>query len=380
MYDDEQQNTIKSNKLGGKKVKIVKNTNIYPIQSILSNENDINLSGISQVSVCIYRINIKPSSTPFLEYLLFKNRENIMIFPSFSSDKKSHLLQQSHELYNTIVGTDTASKQYKGLLRIDNVIHVFYHYIHTNDGLIENPYKSKSDELWWCLMDEICNWRKVLSMPVSQSVVKLFYKTPELIYLYDVNYNKIDVPIVSYYGTYYKLLEFIYTFGVKENDITSKYGPYYYFTSFYNAFKYAGWYHDGIKDFKNNIKMDEKGRMDKGGIIRMALFMNNVKVLLNHPFDEPDTSEYATAALNDINLRERMRITLKMVDYYGKWANEYDSIYVGKVELDNGEFMNEYPEMVVKNNSQQIALSIHIVDKTTLGDEWDAKEKGYDFL
>jgi hypothetical protein len=167
---------------------------------------------------------------------------------------------------------------------------------------------------------------------------------------------------------------------VKESDMSSKYGPYYYSTAFYKAFKYAGWYHDGIKDFKNNIKIDEKGQMDKGGILRMALFMNNVKVLLNHPLDDVDSSEYTTAALNDINFRERTKLELRMVDYYGKWTNEYDSIYVGKAMLDNGELMYDYPEMVVKNNSQQIALSIHIVDKTTLGDKWDPNETGYDFL
>jgi hypothetical protein len=57
---------MKSNKIGGKKVKIMKNTNIYPIQTILSSDDSISLSGITKVSLCIYRINIKPSSTPFL--------------------------------------------------------------------------------------------------------------------------------------------------------------------------------------------------------------------------------------------------------------------------------------------------------------------------
>jgi hypothetical protein len=377
---EEQLTTIKSNKIGGKKVKIIKNTNIYPIQSILS--NDETTQGITRISLCIYRINIKPSSTPFLEYLLMKNNSDTMVFPGFlNGGNKRDWLNTAHACYNKIVGQSNASvKHLKGMLKIDNVLYIFYHYVHTSDDWIENPYKPKSDELWWCLMDEICNWQKVLSMKVDRSVVNLFYKKPELIYLYDTNYNKLEVPIVCYYGTHYKLLEFIYTFGVKENDVTSKYGPYYYFTTYNNAFKYAGWYHDGIKEMKNNITVDEKGRLDKGGILRSALFMNNVKVFLNHPLDEVDNSEFATTSLKDVDIREKMKYQLKMLDYYGKWANEYDSVYVGKVMLDNGELMFECPEMVVKNNSQQVVLSIHIVNKKTIGDKWNPLEEGYDFL
>jgi hypothetical protein len=71
---------------------------------------------------------------------------------------------------------------------------------------------------------------------------------------------------------------------------------------------------------------------------------------------------------------------LKMVDYDAKWANEYDSLYAGMALTDNGESLFHYPEMVVKNNSQQVVLSIHLIDKKTLGDEWVPTEESYDFL
>jgi hypothetical protein len=75
-----------------------------------------------------------------------------------------------------------------------------------------------------------------------------------------------------------------------------------------------------------------------------------------------------------------MRIKLKMVDYDATWVNDYDSVYAGRALMDNGEPLFDYPEMVVKNNSQHVVLSIHIVDKKTLGEKWDPTEKGYDFL
>jgi len=366
---------MKSNKLGGKKVKMLKNTNIYPIQSVLTSTN---LSGIKSVFLCIYRINIKPSSTPFLEYLLFKNRENAMVFPGFNGGK-SNVLETADKFYEKITSKKSDSK---GMLRMDDALYVFYQYQHiVDEKAFENPYKSKADEWWWCLMDEICNWRKVVTMNVDKRVVDLFYKNPELIYLYDTNYNKLEVPIVGYHGTYHKLLEFIYTFGVKENDVASMYGPYYYLTTFNRAVKYAGWYYEGNKELiKEHVNVDEHGRFDKGGVLRTALFMNNTRVILNHPLDPVDNSEYSAYALKDIDRRERMRMKLKMVDYDAKWANEYDSLYAGRALMDNGEPLFHYPEMVVKNNSQQVVLSIHVIDKKTLGEKWDPTEKAYDFF
>jgi hypothetical protein len=218
-------------------------------------------------------------------------------------------------------------------------------------------------------------------MTVEKHVVDLFYKNPELIYLYDTNYNKLEVPIVGYHGTYHKMLEFIYTFGLKESDVVSMYGPYYYFSTFNRVVKYAGWYYEGNKELiKEQVTVDEKGRFDKGGVLRAALFMNNTRVVLNHPLDPVDNSEYSASALKDIERREKMKIKLKMVDYDAKWTNEYDSVYAGRALMDNGEPLFDYPEMVVKNNSQQTILSIHIIDKKTLGDKWDPTEEAYDFL
>jgi hypothetical protein len=227
----------------------------------------------------------------------------------------------------------------------------------------------------------ICNWRKVVTIDVADSVVGLFYANPELIYLYDTKFNRIEVPSVGYHGTYYKLLEFIYTFGVKESDIASMYGPYYYFTTFNRAIKYAGWYFEGNKELvRDQIVVDGENKHDKGGVVRVALFLKNTRVFLNHPLDPLDESEYATQMLSNIDTREKMEQKLRLVDYDAHWTNEYDSVYAGRALMDNGEVLFDYPEMVIKTNSQQVPRSIHIVDKRTLGEKWSADEKGYDVV
>lgn len=378
LYDVNVNNSssLKSSKIGGKKVKIVKNSNIYPIQSVLTSQNPT--GKFARTNLCIYRININPTSIPFLEYLLFKNKSDVMVFPGFNGGN----IEKAHDFYESIVGQhDSAGENYKGMIEKDGVAYMFYQYIQPVDVVLKTPYKTKSDELWWCLMDEICNWKKVLTMRVDKSVVDLFYENPELVYLYDTNYHKLEVPVVGYYGTYYKLLEFVYTFGVKESDLMSMYGPYYYFTTFNRAVKYAGWYYKGNKELnRDDVVVDELERFDKGGVLRSAIFMKNTRVFQNHPLDKVDNSEYTQSLLKDIDKRERMRVKLKMVDYDATWANDYDSVYAGRVLMDNGVRLFDYPEMVVKDNSQQVGLSIHVVDKKTLGEKWDASFQGYDVI
>ena len=108
--------------------------------------------------------------------------------------------------------------------------------------------------------------------------------------------------------------------------------------------------------------------------------MNNMKVFLNHPLDSVDNSEYSATELKDIDRRDKMRQKIRLVDYNAKWTNDYDSVYSGRVLMDNGELLFNFPEFVVKNNSQQVTLSIHMVDKNTLGEKWNSEETGYDFL
>jgi hypothetical protein len=359
---------IKFNKVAGARVKMAPmNTNIYPTDKMLNRE----MPEHKECRICVYRIVVKPSSPPFLEYLLYnEQRTNTLRFP---------MVGNPHEFYEKYIGPN-AAKHYRGNCEHDGVLHVFYHY-QTPPAIIENPYKQKADEWWWCLMDEICNWRKVVTIDVDQSVVGLFYAKPELIYLYDTKFNRIEVPVVGFHGSYYKLLEFIYTFGVKESDIVSMYGPSYYFTMFSRAVKYAGWYFEGNKDLiRGQIVTDGENKYDKGGVVRVALFMKNTRVLLNHPMDPIDDSEYTRQMLSNIDTRERMEQKLRLVDYDARWTNDYDSVYAGRVLMDNGNVLFDYPEIVAKTNSQQIPRSIHIIDKRTLGEKWSADEKRYDIV
>ena len=55
-------------------------------------------------------------------------------------------------------------------------------------------------------------------------------------------------------------------------------------------------------------------------------------------------------------------MTLRITDYDGNWAKNYDSVYIGDIELDNGEKMKNTPIYVVKKYEQQISLSYHFIN------------------
>ena len=60
------------------------------------------------------------------------------------------------------------------------------------------------------------------------------------------------------------------------------------------------------------------------------------------------------------------RLTMRISDYDGKWAQNFDSCYLGHIELDNGKYLKNTPIIVVKDYNQQIPLSYHYNKKMHL--------------
>ena len=109
-----------------------------------------------------------------------------------------------------------------------------------------------------------------------------------------------------------------------------------------------------------------------GGIVRFALFLNKMKFIENFPNDDIDESGIKQERLNDPNLDVNYeRLTMRISDHDGNWTNIYNSVYLGRTELDNGEILKDTPIIVLKNYEQQCPLSYHFIDKSCLGDKYD---------
>lgn len=92
----------------------------------------------------------------------------------------------------------------------------------------------------------------------------------------------------------------------------------------------------------------------------------------NLPNDENDNSYTKKERLEDTDLDKNMEVmTNRISDHDGKWAEKYDSVFLGKTELDNGEYLKKTQIYVLKEYEQQIPLSYHFIDKTYLKDLYD---------
>ena len=80
--------------------------------------------------------------------------------------------------------------------------------------------------------------------------------------------------------------------------------------------------------------------------------------------------------LRDRSLNQNIEIlTMRISDHDGKWAENYDSAYIGHIELDNGENLENTPIIVVKNYDQQIPLSYHYINKATLTEKYNRNNR-----
>ena len=343
----------------------------YPLEDILNtNFKDISPT-YNKIAVCPFFIttckNRHGIPKPYLQYLLYKypsktkNVGNLLVFPFIDVKNKVNLLSEANKLIHKIINVKLHPK---GFLENNNIIYVFYNLSEVDD-YSEQPRTEqqwlklikKSSSLWWVMIDEICNHKKSLYFPIHKSVANLFYKNPILIYLMQ-NSKRIDIPIAAYYGNYYKFLPIIASLGQKPSTWPGgEFGPFFYFTDYIGAFRYAGWTKNYEKRKVYGIQIaDENGKIIKGGIIRFALFMEKTQVLLN--MKDSKITDY-------INKKDN------------KWTQHYQSLYLGRIPYINGSVWRMNPEFVVKEFEQQIPLSMHLVDMSSLKATWDPLYTGY---
>ena len=332
----------------------------YPLDNILNDDFKSISSPYNKIVVCPYFIttcrNRYGVTKPYLQYLLYKYPTktstigDLLVFPFIK--KKSNALAEANKLLKKIINVKLKTD---GFLISNNVIYIFYN-LSTVDDYTNKPRAEqqwlklikRNSNLWWVLIDEICNHRKTLNFVIHTSVTHLFYKNPTLIYLLKED-EKIDIPMVGYYGNYYKFLPIIATLGQKPNTSNAhKFGAYYYFTNYTGAFRYAGWTdnYQQRKVYGKEIS-DENGKIIKGGIVRFALFI------------------------------EKMQVMFHKVKQNDKWAKHFNGLYLGRVPRINDGVWKINPSIIVKNYEQQIPLSMHLVDKHSLKSTWDPLYDGY---
>ena len=332
----------------------------YNIDSV-TNTNLAELpSNPERIIFCIYRIvhckNRSNTKLPFLQYLLYKypdNVENVIVFP-FIKYKGGNIIKTASKYVKSI---SDKSIECSGFLENNNNLYLFYNITNNNDYIIrEIKLKTRKDVFWWALMDEICNQRSILNIRIHKSVYDIFLKNPALLYItYDE--SRIEIPIVAYYGNYYKFIPTVAAMGQQAVSPINKKGSLFYFGSFRKAIRYGAWTPNyTIKYLDNKQITDVDGRYNEGGIVRYALFLGKSKVPLNEPY-------------------EKLENVISNTD----WVTTFQSLIIGSTDYDHKK-LSINPEYVVLQTNQSTSLSYHKIDNTSVDINWDPLSNNYSII
>jgi len=345
----------------------------YNILNLLETTTNLNIDPDTVIHICAYRV-ITTELYPLLMYLLYKDPKNdLFVFPNFKYNNSINpLLYAETILYGLlncnqlIINGDNPDSlinydlTFKGFLHENNELFLFFDSTNCENNLYDIYKKTK---IWYALIDEIINHRHICNLQIDNSVTDFFINHIDFIYLKDKNNVNYEIPVVAYSGQPEHKLNFTYVFGVTKKTKNAFMGPYYYFTDYKNSIKECGWSLTNKPEFKDNklITENEYGKYIKtGGIVRFAIFLGINKIILNDNLDKSIETCYESSHIND---------------YEGKWTEHNDSVYIGKLKLSNDTHNKHYPYWVLKTYEQQVPLSYHFINKTTLGETFQENDK-----
>jgi hypothetical protein len=231
----------------------------------------------------------------------------------------------------------------------------------TNIETQTNKITYKKDISWFVLPDEIVNQKHVCNIPVANDVTHFFLHCSQFLFLHDEKDKPYEVPTVVYTSEEERNLYFRHIFGRIKTNKETLFGNQFYFTNFENAISETTKSETLSGTTKSEATKSETKSKEKVkyGLLRHAIFLGNCLYKENKPKDSYDTSNTKKRLL-ETNAKERM--TVRITDYDGSWEDKYDSIFLGKVELDNGEIMKNTPLYVVKEYKNQVSLTCHYID------------------
>jgi len=228
-----------------------------------------------------------------------------------------------------------------------------------------------------CTVDDICNTGMVYNMSIDRQARTFFLQNDQFIRLSNPDGELIDTPATGYFGSYWKRIAVTAALGPFVMTPYASLGPYYYFSGFDRAMRFAvgDWSKGEVgKSRSLALTRDDTGIFTKGGIVKFALFLGRSKVLLNRPSDPDDDSEFTT---DYAKRSEFVRATMKIRDNDGTWTKEYDSAlttaYPGFDKLDAVQDLD--PQIVLRSYSQQAPVSYVYIDTSGVeptGEEWNA--------
>ena len=361
----------------------------YKIKDILIKDLD-NINSVdnySSIYLCVYKININ-GKLPFLQFLLTNNEHEMLTLaklPIYTLFNVDSLIPYSKVYLSGLLQVDkfeefSNTAEFNGFYEYNNNLYLFFDItkcsINIDETYLSSPVR-------FGLVDEIINHKNVCNIQIDYNTSLFFIKNDYIAYLYDEQNNAYENPVVGFVGkSTEQKINFVMTFGENAKTKSAILGPYFYFTSFHHSIRDGGWsLHYKEEKIYDNIITNENGKYKKGGIVRFALFVGETKYIENAPNDPNDNSEIKKQRLEDKNLdKQREILTLRISDHDGNWSKMYNSAYLGNLELDDGSFLEEVPLLVLRDYEQQVPLSCHFINKSSLGNKYEENNYRYSIL
>jgi hypothetical protein len=361
----------------------------YGIKHILSKDVEIIKSTDQYVNInlCVYSVNTC-GREPFLQYLLINNGYEVFTLPKlpvYASFNKESIIPYSEVYLSGILQCDNFEEFSKtilfdGFYEYDEDLHLFFDITNCQINIDETYL---SNNIRFGLIDEIVNHKNICNVEIDNNTTLFFIKNEAIMYLYDKQSKPYEIPVVGFVGkpTEQKM-NFTLMFGESAKDKTGIVGPYFYFTSLHHAIRQGGWSCDYKPEKHRDLLItDQNGKYKQGGIVRFALFTGQTKYIENAPNDPNDESDIKKQRLHDATLdRKKEILTLRISDHDGIWTKSFDSVFLGDLELDDGSLLDDTPMLVLRDYEQQVPLTIHYINKSTLGDKYNELNIHYSLL
>ena len=302
---------------------------IYPGVDKLTNTIDNNVNA-KVLHICCYHVNTE-GQMPFLEYLLHKSSGDRLTFPTIEitiKDRVHAISATSMYLHDNLMNAlleSTRSVIFKGFRLFRNELYIFFH----------STRCEFNSNFEFCLIDEIMNTFLVYQYHIDAMVTRLFLNDYSLLFLMNNGGVCYETPVAGYIACEPSRISSVYGFGPNKARGDMMFGEYYYFTT------------DSISD-------------SGSGFVRFALFIGKCLVKQNLINDLRDTSATRKYIVdNHMFSCKRDYLACRITDYDGKWADNYDSVYLGHLDLDDGMIWNKNT-IVVKEYHQFTRLSVSV--------------------
>jgi hypothetical protein len=251
----------------------------------------------------------------------------------------------------------TGKYRYKGYLHdeLTGKCFIFYEKIFREEQI--QPVKlsiQPSHNWYWICTTEIIHQKRYMSIPIHDDAVELFIAYPAMGLLQatvpnaDMRVRRrtrrgknddderfqtvhIEAPAILYYGSTACYAKNTALYGLKREPLTTRFGPFYYFTSLDHSYYWAC-YH-------NTSKHSNKERNTEGGISRYAVFTKRMKTVFpDDDYDVDMVKKYVErkklfeTKINQYRQTQEvyhhdMYDSLYSYDY--SWTTDFDTIYNG---------------------------------------------------